>query len=83
MSGFFRTLYDMFRILCSLQNDKQQLWHFWHFLAFFDKFGLFGQFWLFLAFLEIFGFHVAFIGGTYRAQKLDLDDNVEGTKKAM
>jgi hypothetical protein len=30
-----------------------------------------------------FGFHVAYIGGTYRVQKSDLDDSVEGTKKAM
>jgi hypothetical protein len=36
----------------------------------------------FLAFLEIFGFHVAYIGGTYsyRVHKSDLDDSVEGTK---
>jgi hypothetical protein len=44
----------------------------------------FGQLLLFfLAFLEIFGFHVAYIAGTYRVQKSDLDDSVEGTKKAM
>jgi hypothetical protein len=35
---------------------------------------------LFLAFCE---FHVAYIGGTYRVQKSDLDDSVEGSKKAM
>jgi hypothetical protein len=33
--------------------------------------------------MEKFGFHVAYIGGTYRVQKSDLDDGVEGTKKAM
>jgi hypothetical protein len=52
-------------------------------LAFFEKFGLFGQFWLFWPFLEKLGFHVAYIGGTYRVQKSDLDDSVEGTEKAM
>jgi hypothetical protein len=55
------------------------------FLAFFEFFGLFGQFWLFLANLVFFAFldfefHVAYI---YRVQKLDLDDSVEGTEKAM
>jgi hypothetical protein len=73
--------------LCSFRNDKQQpkfykkaknfqkrqkkLLLFWPILLFF------------LAFLEIFGFHVAYIAGTYRVQKSDLDDSVEGTKKAM
>jgi hypothetical protein len=33
--------------------------------------------------LENFGFHVAYIGGTYRVQKSDVDDSVEGTEKAM
>jgi hypothetical protein len=59
--------------------------------GFLEKFGLFGQFWFFwgfflvffLAFLENFGFHVAYIGGTYRVQKSDLDDSEKGTKKAM
>jgi hypothetical protein len=50
------------------------------FLAFLANFGFFCQFW---PFLEIFGFHVAYIGGTYRVQKLDVDDSVEGTEKAM
>jgi hypothetical protein len=37
----------------------------------------------FLAFLEKIGFHVAYIGGTYRVQKSDVDDSVEGTEKDM
>jgi hypothetical protein len=42
------------------------------FLAFIDFFGFLGQFcifWLFWPFLENFGFHVAYLGGTYRVQK--------------
>jgi hypothetical protein len=47
-----------------------------------EKFGFFG---FILAFLEIFVFHVAYIGigGTYRVQKSDVDDSVEGTEKAF
>jgi hypothetical protein len=53
---------------------KNQNWLFWPIFLFI---------FLFLAFWEKFGFYVAYIGGTYRVQKSDLDDSVEGTKKAM
>jgi hypothetical protein len=48
---------------------------FWGLLNFF-----LANFGLFLAIMEFFGFHVAYIGGTYRVQKSDLDDSAEGKK---
>jgi hypothetical protein len=57
--------------------QKAKFWIILAFLAFLANFGFI------LALLEIFGFHVAYIGGTYRVQKSDVDDSVEGTEKAM
>jgi hypothetical protein len=55
-----------------------EIWpFFWLFLKNLANFGFI------MALLEIFGFHVAYIGGTYRLQKSDVDDSVEGTEKAM
>jgi hypothetical protein len=49
------------------------------------NFGIFIFFGFILAFWEKFGFHVAYIGGTYRVQKSDSvkSDSVKGTEKAM
>jgi hypothetical protein len=93
MYGFFRTLHDMFRSCCTFTLSSTLC----HVLSIYvasemtnsncsqksnilANFDFFGFFW---GFFEKIWISCSLHGGTYKVQKSDLDDSVEGTKKAM